>query len=35
MPRKEVVRETAQTTKERIVYDSSAKSSSKNVSMNE
>ena len=35
MPHKAVVRETVQTTKVRIVYDASAKSSSKNVSLNE
>ena len=35
MPHKAVVREAAQTTKVRIVYDASAKSSSKNVSLNE
>ena len=35
MPHKAVVRETAQTTKVRIVYDTSATISSKNVSLNE
>ena len=35
MPHKAVVREAAQTTKVRIVYDASAKRSSKNVSLNE
>ena len=35
MPHKAVVREAAQTTKVRIVYDASEKSSSKNVSLNE
>ena len=35
MPHKAVVREAAQTTKVRIVNDASAKSSSKNVSLNE
>ena len=35
MPHKAVVRKAAQTTKVRIVYDASAKSSSKNVSLNE
>ena len=35
MPHKEVLRETAQTTKVHIVYDASAKSSSINVSLNE
>ena len=35
MPYKAVEREAAQTTKIRIVYDESAKSSSKNVSLNE
>ena len=35
MPHKAVVREAAKTTTVRIVYDASAKSSSKNVSLNE
>ena len=35
MPHKAVVREAAQTTKVRIVYDVSVKNSSKNVSLNE
>ena len=35
MPQKAVVREAAETTKVRIVYDASANSSSKNVSLNE
>ena len=35
MPHEAVVRETAQTTKVRIVYDTSATISSKNVSLNE
>ena len=35
MPHKVAVREVAQTTKVRIVYDASAKNSSKNVSLNE
>ena len=35
MPQKAVVRQAAQTIKVRIVYDASAKSSSKNVSLNE
>ena len=35
MPHKAVVREAAETTKLRIVYDASTKSSSKSVSLNE
>ena len=35
MPHKTVVREAAQTTKVRKVYDASAESSSKNVPLNE
>ena len=35
MPHMAAVREVAQTTKVRIVYDASAKNSSKNVSLNE
>ena len=35
MPHKAVVREAAETTKVRIVYDASAKSNSKNLSLNE
>ena len=35
MPHKAVVREAAETTKVRIVYDASGKGSSKNVSLNE